>query len=304
MTSTTALSIAQAIQERALASKKAEMAKPVLQRRAIKPIQIPLWDNSALAVQFDIARSALFSAKSRGKRKYFADEIIPSLSHLKILYRGEELRQRDFDVYLEILSLARGQHITSENPWTRFTARSLVRELGWTANNVSLNELRQIISRLIACNIQVTRKDNGIERSYGYSGLLERMAGVVNDNFNSETEAAKDWAVIINTEIAEQIRPGLYTKVDKNIRKKLSPLGKWLQSYYSTHSKPYPIKIESIQELSGSLHYSKSQFKYILKDEMEVLRSLNFFTSYTISAENLVSVIKGLLYGQIGRGIE
>ena len=138
MTSTTALSIAQAIQERALASKKAEMAKPVLQRRAIKPIQIPLWDNSALAVQFDIARSALFSAKSRGKRKYFADEIIPSLSHLKILYRGEELRQRDFDVYLEILSLARGQHITSENPWTRFTARSLVRELGWTANNVSL----------------------------------------------------------------------------------------------------------------------------------------------------------------------
>lgn len=299
MTNESALDIGKRIQARVSANKKQDMETPVLQRRSIKPIQIPLWDNSTFAVQFDLARSALFTAKSRGKRKYFADEIIPSLSHLTIRYRGEELRQRDFDVYLEILTLARGQHITSESPWTKFNARSLVKELGWTKNNESLKELQGIISRLIACNIMVSKKENGFERVYGYSGLLERMAGIVDGEFTSGTDDTVDWGVIINTDIAAQIRPGLYTKVDKNIRKKLSSLGKWLQSYYSTHSKPYPIKVETIQELSGATNYTKSQFKYVLKEEMANLQELQFFLSFDISKDGLVGVQKGALYGQI-----
>lgn len=286
-------------QERALNDKRAELAKPIQFRKAIKPIQIPLWDNNTLAVQFDLARSALFTTKSHGKRKYFSDEIIPSLSHLNIVYRGEELRQREFDVYLEILSLARGHHITTENPWTKFNGRALLKELGWTLNKNSIDELKAVLSRLISCNVQVVRKEGGIDRAYGYSGFLERMAYVVDGEITANPEGATEFAVIINTEIAEQIRPGLYTKVDKTIRKQLNALGKWLQAFYATHNNPFPISIAKIQEYSGSMHYTKSQFRYILKAQLKIMKDLNVFSECSINKDDHLVIKKGYLYGQI-----
>lgn len=298
-----------ALQAKIREHRKDELAKPVEQRRNFNPIQIPLWDNSAYAVQHDISRSALFSSKGRGARKYIADEAIPSLSHLRILFRGEELRQGDMDVYLEGLSFGRGQMITSQDPWTRFNARKMIRELGWTDNNESVKRLHQTISRLIACNIQVTRKEiildpatkkeRSIERVYGYGGLFERMAGIINGEITSSIDGTLDWAIIINTELASQIKPGLYTKIDKNIRKKLSSLGKWLQNYYASHKKPYPIKVETLRTLSGSSSFKLFQFRYVLRQELEMLKSLDFLAEYSISNEDLVSVVKGKNFGEV-----
>ena len=58
-----------------------------------------------------------------------------------------------------------------------------------------------------------------------------------------------------------------WTAIDRDIRQKLrrKPLALWLHGFYSSHAQPYPIKVDTLRELTGSATKEPRKFKQNLK---------------------------------------
>lgn len=71
--------------------------------------QLPLWSNEIRCMPNEILRSALFNARNRNQpRRYFKNESIAIIDPFsRITFTGEELRQNDELVWLQLIHLAR-----------------------------------------------------------------------------------------------------------------------------------------------------------------------------------------------------
>lgn len=252
-------------------------------------VQIPLWSEDHRPVLHDLVRSALFTCGQRDARMDLKAKPIYALEHIKITYTGEELRQRDYDVYLQILHLSRGATVDNRQEWVEFEARSLIRMLGWTQNSRSLVELRETIRRLTACALEVTRSrtKNSVPVVYG-GPLLLKYAGAQEGGFDEVTF----WKVQINSEVAAQLKPGDYTRIDWQIRTKLSPLEKWLHAFYSTNQHPYPMKVETIHKLCGSRMAEIKFFRRAIKAALERLTEVGFLSSWQLDDTDKIKVVR------------
>jgi hypothetical protein len=65
---------------------------------------------------------------------------------------------------------------------------------------------------------------------------------------------------------------GGYTMVDRESRQALGKnnLAKWLQGFYSSHAKPYPMKLATLQKLCGSSEVLKN-FKIKVRKALDEL---------------------------------
>jgi hypothetical protein len=97
--------------------------------------------------------------------------------------------------------------------------------------------------------------------------------------------------VVINTNIASQIQPGQYTKIDRVVRRALSPLGKWLHTFYAGHLNPVPMFLDTIQELAGLGEDKPKTFKYNVRVQLDKLVELNAIQSYFIDDNNKLYVV-------------
>lgn len=263
--------------------------KPSEQPRALHRIQIPLWSEKHRPVLHDLVRSALFTCGQKEARADLKAKPIYALEHIKITYTGEELRQRDYDVYLQILHLSRGLTVDNRQESVEFDARSLVKLLGWTQNSRSLVELREAIRRLTACALEVTRARTKVSGPVLYGGpLLLKYAGVGERSFDEVTF----WTVQINTEVAAQLRPGDYTRIDWQVRSQLAPLEKWLHAFYSTNQAPYPMKVETLHKLCGSRMAELKFFRRALKGALHALEKIGFLSSWEIDENDKVKVTR------------
>jgi hypothetical protein len=214
---------------------------------------------------------------------------IYALEHIQITYTGEELRQRDYDVYLQILHLSRGATVNDRQEWVEFDARALVKQLGWTQNSRSLSELRETIRRLTACALEVTRARTKTNPPVVYGGpLLLKYAGAQEGSFDDVTF----WMIQINTDVAAQLKPGDYTRIDWEIRSKLAPLEKWLHAFYSTNQSPYPMKVETIHKLCGSRMSELKSFRRGIKAALERLVTVGFLASWEIDQTDKIKVTR------------
>ncbi|MEC4723934.1 plasmid replication initiator TrfA, partial [Noviherbaspirillum sp. CPCC 100848] len=91
--------------------------------------QLPLWENQVRGLPNPLARSALFSvARQNEPRQHLKERPITSVKGVEIFYTGEELRQDDEDVFLNLVHLARSQPLGHE---VSFTAYSMLKSMGW-----------------------------------------------------------------------------------------------------------------------------------------------------------------------------
>jgi hypothetical protein len=250
-------------------------------------IQIPLWSDEHRPVLHDLVRSALFTCGQKEARADLKAKPIYALEHIKITYTGEELRQRDYDVYLQILHLSRGATVDNRQEWVEFNARALIKLLGWTQNTRSLVELRETIRRLTACALEVARARSKTSVPVVYGGpLLLKYAGAQEGSFDEVTF----WKVQINIEVAAQLKPGDYTRIDWQVRSQLSPLEKWLHAFYSTNQTPYPMKVETIHKLCGSRMAELKSFRRAIKAALERLQEVGFLTTWEIDETDKIKV--------------
>lgn len=241
------------------------------------PQQLPLWPNGVRGIPNAIARSALFNVASlrKGERKNYRQREISALNGISITYTGEELRQDDEDVFLQILHLARTHDLGTE---VQFTGHSLMTTLMWTINSASKKRLMDCLFRLTATALSITVTDRDGLRE-GYAGSLIRAFSWKDE---ATGKARRKWSVLLEPRIAALFDPSCYSRLDWQLRMQLPPLAKFLHTFYHTHTLPFAYKVETLHRLTDSDAKSLRHFRADLKKALGLLVEKEFFLSAMI----------------------
>jgi hypothetical protein len=261
-------------------NKLQETAKKKAALRALEPVQLPMWDDDLRGMPNSFARGALFTAaKSDGKikRDFYEGKQVATLAGINIEYRGQELRQDDYSVFLAILHFGRHYELGKPIP---FTAYTMLKELGWSINTAEYKHLRECCSRLSATSVSVTQSTID-QLGGGYEGSLIR-------SFAWKDEKGKQlsqWVVLLEPNIAALFADPSFTLMSPAERKAIggrSPLAQWLHSFLSTHREPYPISVTKYHELSASRSDNMNDFRRRLKVALTRLIEVGFLKEFSI----------------------
>ena len=244
-------------------------------------VLFPLWDEDRRGVPGDLVRGALFTIGRGEERRQLKRERVASLGSVAIYYTGEELRQRDADVFLQLVHLHRGK---APSEPVSFVARDVLKSLGWTLGARGYHDLLATIERLKTTSLKLVSTTQGRER--GFAGSLIRSFGYR----DGSDEGSRAWCVTFEPAILVLFNDVAYTEVDWQQRLSLSPMAKWLHSYYHTHSSPSLLQIELIHTLCGSTTKSLPRFKQLLKGALTELEDCGFLNEWQISQSGEIQV--------------
>jgi len=247
--------------------------------------QLPIWPDHLRCLPNALARSALFNvANQRGEREFFKKRRIAALQGIEISYTGEELRQDDEDVFLQILHQAR---VVENGTIVRFTGYKMLTELHWDKGGRGYKRLVDSIDRLKASAISITVEAPDLRQNY--TGSLIRSFRWKEADSESPL---REWEVLLEKEITSLFSPNAYTRLDWNTRLRLAPMAKWLHSFYHTHRTPYPFKVETLKELMGSRVKELRQFRYMLRSALKDLVDCGFLQTAKVDARLDLVVIE------------
>lgn len=200
-------------------------------------VHLPLWPESKRGVPNGVLRSALFGAIKKGARPYLERQEIHAQEGIAIRYTGARLDQGDLDVWETVMHISRRQALGDE---CRVTAYSLLKALGKTDTGKNRNTLNRRLSRIKATGLDVK-----VGR-YGYEGSL------IDEVYRDEDSRA--YVILLNPKLRALFEPDQFTQIEWAVRHTLDgkPLAQWLHGYYSSHAKPYPVKVETLHKLCGS----------------------------------------------------
>jgi hypothetical protein len=262
----------------------AEQAAPSIQQQLL--LELPKWQDDTWGMPNSLARGSLFTALKAtcGDRVYHEKKRISSLAGINIEFRGQELRQDDYSVFLAILHFGRNYTLGEPIP---FTAYSLLKELGWSINSDEYAHLRDCCSRLSATNVTVTHDRAS---SKGYAGSLLRSFA-----WRDETGSQlASWVALLEPNIAQLFSGDAFSLIESSERKSIggrSPLAQWLHSFLATHQKPLPIKIQTYLELSASRCKDINDFRRRMKMALARLVEVGFLKEFEVK-NDLVYVIR------------
>lgn len=244
---------------------------------------LPVWQNTYRALPNAIARSALFNTanlRSGGERAFFNAIEIASTNDIVLTYTGEELRQDDEDVFLQVLHLAKEQKLGED---IGFTANSMVVSLGWTRNSESYRRLHGCMRRLKATAVELTMG------RVGFSGSLLSSFQWREDEFG---DPSREWRVSLDRNIVKLFDPDTYSLIHWPTRLSLPPMARWLHSYYSTHRDPFPVSVELLYRLTGSRIAEMKSFRFKLKQALQVLVKAGFLSEAQVDSKRDVVIVK------------
>lgn len=228
--------------------------------------QLPFWKESERGIPNDFARSALFNVSDQGRggpRGRYVDWLqVASAGGFEVKFRGEELRQDDLDVWLELVQLAKAQGDLGRSVY--FNCRGMLKELGRTLNTASRDRLAASIDRLQLASVSVIQA-TGVSRR-AYTGSL--VSGFA---WHEHGKPARDWTVYVDPRLARLFGATAYTRVDFQRRLQLPPLGKWLQAYFLSHREPNAVSVDRLRALSGSKCQSLDRFQQMTRMALERL---------------------------------
>jgi hypothetical protein len=238
-----------------------------------KVYQLPLWVEPVRGTPNPVLRGALFAAVQGKDCRYMERQLLACQKGLQIRFTGKQLNQSDLDVWEQALHLARHHPLGTR---CEFSAHSFLKALGRRTGKSDHEWLKDVFARLMGCGVELTNQQE--HKTYGGS-LLEffrdEQTGRYVIHFNPKILAFYD---------------GGWTAIDWKDRQLLrgKPLALWLHGYLASHAKPYPVKIETLQVLSGSHNKGKKGFKQRLKAALDELKQIDFINGYEFDGENVV----------------
>lgn len=243
--------------------------------------QFPLWPDSRRSLPNEILRSSLFNAKNRKHpRVMMKSELIAIIGDGRITYRGEELRQDDEKVWLQLVHLAR-QHVAGQ--LVEFTAYAFCKAIRWTINQKSYERLKESLRRMQATGLDVYSKrlDRGVSLS---------MIPVFEYEDSENQKRLPQWRVRIAPELVELFGKDHYTQIEWEQRLSLPDgLATWLHGYLASHRVPHPIKIETVAHGSGMNATEKPELRRLIKRALTNLVECGFLLSFDLT-NDLVTV--------------
>ncbi len=246
------------MQERNVRGKEAEPSAPAAEpvQPSAQVIRLPLWGEGMRGVPNGLLRSALFGAIAKGKRRFIKGEQIAAIEGVEIRYTGERLDQGDLDVWESVLHLARVQALGDE---CRVTSYALLKLMGKTDTGKNRTTLQTRIERLRANAVTVK------QGRYSYIG------GLVDEAYKDEETQA--WVIVVNPKLHALYATDQFTQVEWSVRHALDgkPLAQWLHSFYASHAKPYPMRIETLHKLCGSETARMDHYRQDLRKALDAV---------------------------------
>ena len=239
------------------------------------PAMLPWWEDCARRAPNLILRNALFGIAQ--ERKFFGEMKLLSSLDGHTVKATESLNQHDLD-NLEMLL-----HIQREHPLGKrvnFTAHGFLKAMSRGVSGRDHEELHDDLTRLARATVEI-RWTN--ERK-SYVGSL--VAGFARD------EDTGMFSVLFNEDMMRLYDAGS-TQFLWEQRKKLGKnnLAKYLQVFYASHDAPFPMKVQTLRELSSS-GSQMFEFRRMLRAALTKLQKVGFLTRWAISEDDLVTVKK------------
>lgn len=237
-------------------ARKAQQQQEPAEAAPAAVVRLPLWPEAVRGVPNCVLRSALFGAIKRGKRAYQDAVLKASVDGVKVVHTGPQLDQADLDVWEQCLQLARSQNLGSR---IEFTAHSFLKSIGRSTGKSQHDWLKGALRRLMTSLVEL---QDG-KRAY---------AGQLLHDWARDDEAGHH-IVEINPKLAALYGKDGWTQVEWDQRKALKgqPLAQWLHGFYTTHAKPFPYKVATLHDLSGSEAKQLKHFKTELKEALDKL---------------------------------
>ena len=250
-----------------LSEKLARNAEKSRQLELGRVLDEPLerWPTDARAAPNALIRCALFRASRgarSGERPMHQGTLVASLGGMKIVYRGEDLDQKDLDIWMAVLQLYRSQKVSEV---IQVTAGSLLTLAGLSNTGPNHKILQERLKRLNFTQIEITAEDESTSKFAFYGPLIQRA---------ERNHEGSHWEISLAPRVRALFTKG-YTWIDWEVRQRLrrSPLAQWLHSFYRSHRHPYNISVEKLWELSGSgtqdLRFFRSDLKKALRRVQE-----------------------------------
>ncbi|OGT39929.1 MAG: hypothetical protein A3E81_02080 [Gammaproteobacteria bacterium RIFCSPHIGHO2_12_FULL_36_30] len=217
----------------------------------------------------DMIRSSLFTiANHNSERTYLKNKKISSFLSTDIIYTGEELRQDDEDVWLQLIYLASQ---SQENEIT-FKPYTFLSQIGWAQRTQYRDRLKASLTRMSATTLEIY--NHNFEKGLGFS-LVRKF------EWYSDDKQLSHWKVWLEPEVVKLYSElgKMYSKIHWDQRKQLKPLAKWLHAFYSSHAEPEPIPLLKLMSLSGSKTKNTKHFKEMLRDAFLELVRIGFLNN-------------------------
>ena len=256
-------------------------------------IQLPMWPEPTRGLPNTIARSSLFNVRfKKTPRVQLKNHVVSALNGINILYTGEELRQDDETILLQLLHLAQSQPLGEP---IQFTPYSFLKKIKWTTSGQNqYKRLSECIDRLAGNLVKVTCEKQNI----AYKSSLVRKIYNTDDGSGN---FVREWTVWLEPEIIKLFSSDSYSRIHWEQRLSLrKPVAQWLHSFYTGHERPFPMKVSTLMTLSDTAAKTLSSFRTALRRSLDDLVSLGFLENYFIDPDtDLVNVKKAAESGVV-----
>jgi len=230
----------------ALALQSAPLAPPT---SSAKIIQFPLFPETSRPVSNDMARSALFSCIQGKDRRFIKDILLATVEGLEIRFTGEQLNQDDHDLLMQLVFMAQYKPLGA---WVMAPAYGILTALGRQIGGKQYRELRIDIARLTASMV-IIRNTKTMREVFGHHLIAKA----------EQDEKSRHWIYRLDPDLRALYGEISHTLIDweQRLALKGKDLARWLQLYLASHAKPFPIKVATLRDLSGSRTKALKNFR-------------------------------------------
>ncbi|MDX8125873.1 plasmid replication initiator TrfA [Methylomonas sp. OY6] len=248
------------------------------QPRHVEPLAtLPSWPAGMRGTPNACLRSALFAGVQGNERiAYKKRTLLAAVEGIEVRYLGVQLNQSDLDVWMQIVHLSRmqlpGFSVT-------FSAHALLVALARSTGKSQHEWLKESMARLGGAFVEITYHGR---QTFGEKGFLRYH----------RDELTQRYVVELTESMLRLFEEG-YTHIEFEQRQQLRkhPLALWLHGFLSSHAAPYPLKLQTLYQLSGSSTQNPRDFKLRMRKALQALVMIGALENFEID-EDVVKVKK------------
>ena len=263
------------------------LRRTIAERASAEIIQLPFWAEPKRGTPNSFLRSALFSAIQSKDRVFLKGVTLASQESITIKFTGEQLNQEDLTLWETLV------HLSKRHPLGNvctFTAHGILKALNLPTGGQQHRQLHESIIRLTGGISEITHEGKT------YFGPLIK-SGI-------KDEVTSHYTIELNRELIRLYGETQWTAIDWQQRLELrkKPLAQALHAFYSSHRQPFPVKLATLQRLTGSKNAQAADFKRKCRVALDELVKLGFLTGYRIERDTVtVSRVAALPRGSEAR---
>lgn len=253
------------------------LKRNIKERDLNRAVQLPMWPDPERGIPNELIRSALFAAIHGKNRQQMKATRIAAQGKYTIEFTGVQLTQVHLDVFEGVMHIARGTH---EGNKVCFTGHQLLKLIGHNTGGRDHQWLYGALQELTATSVSISRGDDIVF----WGSLLPRGAG-------AGKISRRQYVVEISKDLIALFNRG-FSRIEWEQRRALKkkPLACWLQMYFSSHAKPFPVSVSFLYEQSGGVNKNLWSFRQNVRLALEEIREAGVIVSWTITKDDLVVV--------------